>query len=78
VGLPRGVRGDALACRGHPYMFNIVNTIQTAVSSQSASITFYISASCHSLDLFCFNSEKVKMLFPNKNEEVNKAASVCF
>jgi hypothetical protein len=20
-GLPRGVRGDALACRGHPYMF---------------------------------------------------------
>jgi hypothetical protein len=21
VGLPRGVRGDALACRGHPYMF---------------------------------------------------------
>jgi hypothetical protein len=21
-GLPRGVRGDALACRGHPYMFN--------------------------------------------------------
>jgi hypothetical protein len=23
VGLPRGVRGDALACRGHPYMFII-------------------------------------------------------
>ena len=22
-GLPRGVRGDALACRGHPYMFLI-------------------------------------------------------
>jgi hypothetical protein len=21
MGLPRGVRGDALACRGHPYMF---------------------------------------------------------
>jgi hypothetical protein len=24
-GLPRGVRGDALACRGHPYMLFIVS-----------------------------------------------------
>ena len=25
-GLSRGVRGDALACRGHPYMFFISQT----------------------------------------------------
>jgi hypothetical protein len=24
-GLSRGVRGDALACRGHPYMFKLAN-----------------------------------------------------
>ena len=23
-GLSRGVRGDALACRGHPYMFYVI------------------------------------------------------
>jgi hypothetical protein len=28
-GLPRGVRGDALACRGHPYMFSIFDAKKT-------------------------------------------------
>ena len=26
-GLSRGVRGDALACRGHPYMFFIIKRV---------------------------------------------------